>query len=301
MKMAELTNLVYGRWEGILLTLGANPVFLKNVHGPCPFCGGKDRYIYDDKGQGRWYCQKCGHGDGFDYLKKLHGWDLSKTMEEVSTIVGTVPVVPVRQEDPERKAEYMRKTWKASRLVIPGDPVWLYLSRRCGDPTGYLEDIRFHPSLRHSDKTEHPAMVARMRSADGKRGTGLHRTYLTEDGQKAQVDPVRMSFGELGTIRLGGAESRLGIAEGIETAICASKRFGLPVWSAVCANGMETWTPPDEVHEVVICGDNDQSFTGQAAAFSLAKKLNSMGLHTEVQIPSQVDSDWADNLNPVAA
>ena len=43
MKMVDLSNDAFGRWEGILLALGVDPVFLKKTHGPCPFCGGKDR------------------------------------------------------------------------------------------------------------------------------------------------------------------------------------------------------------------------------------------------------------------
>ena len=116
-----------------------------------------------------------------------------------------------------------------------------------------------------------------------------------EFGQKAAVDPVRMSFGEIGAIRLAGAGSRLGIAEGIETSICASKRFGLPVWAATCAHGLESWEPPEGVREVVIFGDNDASFTGQAAAYALAKRLTTKGFAVQVHIPGQVDSDWADN------
>ena len=302
MKMIDLANDAFGRWDGILLALGVDPAFLKKVHGPCPFCGGKDRFLYDDKGAGKWICQKCGYGDGFDLLQKLHGWTLPQTMDEVAKIVGSVQAEPPKPEDPERKAEYMRRIWKEAKPVIQGDPVWLYLSRRCGDPTGFLADIRFHPALKHSvEGNEHPAMVARMRSQDGKRGVGLHRTYLTEFGQKAEVDPVRMSFGEIGTIHLCGLQERLGLAEGIETAICASKRFRLPVWAATCAHGLESWEPPTGVSEIWIFGDNDASYTGQAAAYSLAKKLTTKGLAVQVRIPGQVDTDWADNRMDGAA
>lgn len=303
MKMLELSGLAYGKWDGILTTLGADPKYLKGTNKPCPFCGGTDRYSYSDEGVGKWFCRQCGHGDGFDWLQKLHGWDLKKAMTEVEAIVGTVQTTTIKPEqDPESKARYMRKIWKESAPISQGDPVWIYLSRRCGDLAGALEDIRFHPSLAHSvDGGKHPAMLARMRSFDGKRGIGIHRTYLTRDGQKAQVDPIRMSYGEVGTVRLGPAQTHLGIAEGIETAICAARIFGLPVWAATSANGLQAWEPPEGVTSVVICGDNDVSATGQAAAWALARRLRVDGMTVAVRIPDTVGTDWADPQNGMVA
>lgn len=292
----ELANAARGRWPGILSTLGIDSKYLKNIHGPCPCCGGKDRFRFDDKLNGSFFCSQCGAGDGFDLLKKVHGWPFPKVKEEVAAIVGSVQVTEAKAEqDAEAKARYMKKIWGESVKVSIGDPVWKYLSQRCGDPSAVLEDIRYHPALHHYvDGGNHPAMIARMRSADGKKGIGLHRTYLTNGGQKAQIDPVRMSYGEVGTVRLGTVQERLGIAEGIETALCASQLFGLPVWSAICANGLQTWEPPEGVLSVVICGDNDASFAGQTAAFALGRRLHFAGLNVEIKIPDQIGQDWAD-------
>jgi len=99
-------------------------------------------------------------------------------------------------------------------------------------------------------------------------------------------------------IRLGmpilGAEVPLGIAEGIETAVCAGKLFGVPVWAAISANGLQTWEPPEGISKVFIFGDNDASFTGQASAYVLAKRLTTNGISVEVQIPPKAGKDWAD-------
>lgn len=292
----DTANAARGRWPGILQALGIDGKFLRNEHGPCPACGGKDRFRFDDNLNGAFFCSQCGAGDGFVLLQKVHSWDFRKAAAEVDRIVGTVPVTTEKR--PERteadKRRYMAELWKGSRPVTQGDPVWQYLTRRCGDVQGVLEDIRFHPALKHSvDGGAHPAMLAMM-GWDGKKFSGIHRTYLTEDGQKARVDPARASFGSVGPVRLGPIMGRLGIAEGIETALCASHRFGLPVWSAICANGMEAWDPPQGVTAVLICGDNDESMTGQASAFALAKRLRMKGFMVEVAIPERMNSDWAD-------
>lgn len=296
MKMAELSALAFGRWEGILIAHGANAAHLRNIHGPCPFCGGKDRFRWSDDGVGRWICNQCGKGDGFDYLQRLHGWALRETMSRVSDVVGSVPAqAPKPQDDPQRKIKYMARVWRESVPISPGDPVWAYLTKRTGIEPRSAKGIRCHPALEHSvDKQKHPAMVVQMVDKDGKKAIGIHRTYLTQDGNKASVDPVKMTLGEVGAIRLAGSGIHLGLAEGIETALTASKIFGMPVWAAVCANGMKTWDPPAGVESVVVFGDNDASFTGQAAAYECARRLTALGLSVEVRIPDALGKDWAD-------
>src|SRR5690348_13963485 len=50
-----------GRWREILPCLGVETRYLTNKHGPCPLCGGKDRFRFDDKnGDGTYYCNQCG-------------------------------------------------------------------------------------------------------------------------------------------------------------------------------------------------------------------------------------------------
>ena len=54
-----------GRWREILPQLGIETRFLVNRHGPCPLCGGKDRFRCDDRdGSGSYYCNQCGPGPG---------------------------------------------------------------------------------------------------------------------------------------------------------------------------------------------------------------------------------------------
>ena len=293
----QIRSDAFGRWPGILQALGVGPEFLKNEHGPCPICGGgKDRFRFDDRGNGDYYCSQCKPGDGFDLLMKMHGWRFPKAKEMVAGVVWTINATPIKTEqDAEAKARYMRKIWKESTAVTEGDPVWLYLSRRCGNPAATLQDLRFHPGLEHSvDKGKHPALLAGM-GWDGKKFSGIHRTYLTSDGQKAPVDPVRMSYGELGAVRLGPLLARIGVAEGIETAICASKQFNLPVWAAISAGELSKWAPPIGVESVVVLADNDQSYTGQAAAFTLANRLKLAGVDVSVEMPPAIGTDFADS------
>jgi phage/plasmid primase-like uncharacterized protein len=47
---------------------------------------------------------------------------------------------------------------------------------------------------------------------------------------------------------------------------------------------MAKWNPPDGVEKVIIYGDNDKSFAGQAAAYKLANRLSAK-LSVEVKFP----------------
>jgi len=296
--MEKTRDAARGKWRGILLQAGLDESYLKNEHGPCPLCrDGKDRFRFDDlEGDGTYYCSQCGPGSGFKLLMEFKNLKpFEKAAAWVDSILGTVHVTQQKaQRTEDDKRRILIKLWTDAKPVQPGDPVWLYLERRCGDPSAVLEDLRFHPELRHTmDGQNHPAMLALLRPNEGK-AVGIHRTYLTPEGRKAAVDPVRMVLGECAQVRLGGVQERLGVAEGIETAICSSKLFSLPVWSALNANGMKTWEPPAGVKSVAVFGDNDSNFTGQDAAYTLAHRLVRQGLQVDVLIPPMVGTDWAD-------
>jgi putative DNA primase/helicase len=119
-------------------------------------------------------------------------------------------------------------------------------------------------------------MLALMRYPNGEIAS-LHRTYLTSSGQKAKVSPVRKYMAgkplNSASAQFSEVEPRIGIAEGIETALAASTRFKMPVWAATNAALLEGWVPPAGVEYVLIAGDHDANYVGQAEAVNLAKRL----------------------------
>lgn len=297
---SRTANQAVGRWPGILTALGINASHLRNKHGPCPACGGKDRFRFDDKdGRGTWFCSRCGSGDGFTLLHRVFGWDYKHAAKEVDRFVGTVPAGAIVQTRTEgQKLQALREVWTGSRPVCKGDPVWSYLNARTGIDI-VPADIRFHPALRHSDGGRHPAMVALMRYPNGE-AVSLHRTYLTNDGRKAPVSEVRKFMQgkplQTAAVKLFPVEAYVGIAEGIETALAASMRFGAPVWAATNAQLLEAWMPPIGIERVLIAADNDASYTGQAAAFALARRLVRDGYAVQIKIPPVEGKDWADEV-----
>ncbi len=85
---AEIKIAARGRWRELLVCFGVDADFLRNTHGPCPGCGGKDRFRFDDHdGDGTFICSQGGgellSGDGFTLLEHVKKWDFSKCISEV--------------------------------------------------------------------------------------------------------------------------------------------------------------------------------------------------------------------------
>ena len=83
----EVKRAAHGRWPGVLAAFGIPAEMLVNRHGPCPMCGGTDRFRFDDRhGNGEYYCNGCGAGDGFRLLEKHLGWDFPRAAREVAEV-----------------------------------------------------------------------------------------------------------------------------------------------------------------------------------------------------------------------
>jgi putative DNA primase/helicase len=85
----------------------------------------------------------------------------------------------------------------------------------------------------------------------------------------------------------------IGIAEGIETALSAARLFRIPVWSLLCAYGIETFEPPPECRHLVVFADHDPHGRSQRAAKSLCDRLQ---FPTEIKMPEKLGADWNDVL-----
>ena len=306
--MAErIQDRCIGRWTSLLPLCGIGAEYLKNRHGPCPCCGGKDRFRYDDRGgNGTWFCTHCGAGNGVDLIMKVKNLPFIDAKQEIEKHIGAAAVVTPRAsrtdaETEERRRDQMAALWGRARPLDGEDVASRYLIARGVFLAEWPLFLRAVDDLPHyseaKERTVHPAMLAKFAAADGKSSI-LHRTYLDAFGRKADVDKQKMLMpGKVpmgGAVRLFPAGDTLGIAEGIETALSAAMIFGVPVWSALSSGPLLKWIPPKTTRAVMIFGDNDANYAGQNAAYSLAYRLKTEGLHVDVRIPDQTGDDWND-------
>lgn len=297
-----------GRWRSLLASVGFPEEVLRNRHGPCPLgCDGKKSFRFDDRGgKGTWICTHCGSGDGFHLVANWLGISVPEAMNKVDTLLpkAVASAIPAPKNNANVR-DRMRKLWRDS-VPVEGTPSGEYLARR----TGRLyasSAIRHHASVPYwatDDKPvylgDFPCMLALVRDAAGQ-PIGIHRTYLKRVGiGKAEVpEPKKLATWAPvsgGAIRIDPLDGGiLGLAEGIETAIAASMRFGFNVWAAISTSGMITFEPPAEVRTVIVFADNDLNFAGQLAAYTLANRLVLKNkLKASVVTPSTPGSDWAD-------
>jgi putative DNA primase/helicase len=294
-----------GRWASLLPQLGVSPRALSGKHGPCPICGGRDRFRFDNRdGRGTWICSQCGAGDGLSLAMKVTGHPFKDLARQIKDLVGSAPIVTKAPgPTPEQLRQAKNRLWCAAKPVEPGDAVDRYLlSRGLADRPACLRHAPQTPFDGLADL--HPAMVALVHGPDARPAT-LHRTFLTPDGRKAKIpSPRRLMRGPFpkgSAVRLVPATDVLGVAEGIETAMAAAQFFKLPVWAALTAGNLADWIWPNCIRQLIVFGDNDGSFTGQNAAFALARRAKAKGIAVEVQIPPKVGADWADVLLDEAA
>ena len=228
-RVEDIRRRAYGRWTDILRSLGVSERILLKRNGPCPRCGGTDRFQYTDKfGEGNYHCRGCGPGGGFKLLQAVTGDDFSATLRAVEEQLGAVTPAkrtPATHASAPSLKKLAQRIWDQARPIAAGDEVDRYLRGRGLAMATFPKVLRFHPSLGYFQRTsdtkvrkvaEYPAMLACVQGEDGN-AVSLHRTYL-RDGRKLPVSDAKkvLAAGISGAaVRLCEVTSEMAVAEGL--------------------------------------------------------------------------------------
>ena len=189
----------------------------------------------------------------------------------------------LRSRDDRQRQIAAAEIWDQAKPA-QGTLVERYLRGR-GIRMRISDQIRYMPSCRHGpSRQSFPAMVARL--ADNRGFCAIQRTWLARDGNgKAPIKPAKMTLGPMGggAIRLFPCDERLGLAEGIETALSAAQLYSMPVWATLSANRLGKIDLPESVRVVIIFGDSGD--VGRRLAFEAADAYERRGLHAEIILP----------------
>jgi hypothetical protein len=198
------------------------------------------------------------------------------------------------EPDPQFLAQSATRVWSAAR-IIDGTPAERYLRSRA--VTLASPELRYHPRTPHGPKpfTQYrPALIAAVRDDDGL--VAIHRTFLDRrTGRLAALDDPKLGLGRYGrgAVRLGSAAARLGLAEGLETALSAMMLFEIPCWATLGTERFGSVKLPDQVRELVLFLDNDK---GGRRAEALARKAFGDSVAVEAHYPRVAGLDWNDVL-----
>lgn len=291
-------------WPEVLSRLGIADSYLRKKPGPCPACGGRDRFTFDNRtGHGDYFCRRCGAGDGFKLVTSVHGWTFSEARKRVMEVagIGEQPmerVPPPRAPDPE-PVEPAKPTQRVERILREScriedcEPAIAYLRRRALWPLPKGHGLRAHPSVAYYEDAKlvdrFPALVGVVRDVAGEFVT-THITYLKPEGHERKM--LGKLVNRVGcAVRLMQHGETLGVAEGIETAFSAARIHRVPTWATISRVLLAKFEPPTGVHRLVIFADQD--VPGLEAAGKLMERLQGR-VRLELKVPPE--GDWNDVL-----
>ena len=284
-----------GAWRQTLENYGCHLPSGRH-HGPCPVCGGKDRFRFDDKdGRGTWFCSQCDpqSGGGLLLLSRFLG---KPTIEVANELLGNTPErsrAPVYRsfvsDDQIRKANHEQARKGAEALLASSE-------------------LRQHPYM--SDRgldgqwlVNGEPIMGRDRSVIQPGELLLVPAYKAEgDGSmlvnvqkiKANKEKRPIYGGDMAAVyhKLDGHQKLIAIAEGYATGVTVNQVTGATTYCAFNTGNLaavSAWVA--ERHPgvaVVFFADNDEHGAGLRYAKDAAAPIGAT-----VALPPEL-GDWDD-------
>jgi CHC2 zinc finger/Toprim domain len=272
--------------------------------GPCPVCGGRDRFSINVKKQ-LFNCRGCGRGgDVLDLIQHLDGVDFVTARriagcDEARPVIKPRPKPKIPEEDNGARALAI---WRETDVL--GPLALSYFERRkLGALLPLDHVIRFHPACPFNGGGNRcPCVVALYRNIVTNAPQAIHRTALGDGGIKLGC----LTYGPTGgaAIKLSDdtdVEQGLTIGEGIETTMAGMLLGFRPAWATGCAGSVANFPVLAGVEALTILVDNDKPDhsgrqAGQAAATACWRNWVAAGREVIGVTTTEPDSDIADVL-----
>ncbi|MDO2953615.1 DUF927 domain-containing protein [Aeromonas simiae] len=300
--VSDVVAAACGHWPDVLAGVGIDTPH-RGKHGPCPVCGGRDRFRLDDKGgRGTWICNQCGSGDGLDLVSKVTG----KPPKEVAELLAPLVGLSAGGLDPaERERIHQQQQARAEADAKQAEQLRQKAARRAA------------AIMRDCEPGQAPYLVhKRLRWPHG----AINRTLIREGGENfpdsSLVIPLINEAAELVNVQLirddgtkrylaggqkAGAFHRIeggalvAICEGYATGLSIHQATGASLYCAMdCGNLAVVAQIARRQHpkaRILLCGDNDegtQGNPGKAKSEQAAAACGGM-----VALPP-VAGDWND-------
>jgi hypothetical protein len=279
--------------------------------GPCPICGGRDRFSVNVK-KNVWNCRGCRKGgDPIDLVMHVQEIGFRPTVEWITgegkrSAPIRLPPAPPSKATPElegqaRLNQALAKAYAREIGPVRGSPGEQYLREIRQIDTDAVADvlertdaIGWHPSVRlyEPDHSLHDqklgCIIGIMTDPVTAKPTGaISRTYLGPDGKKIGKAKTLGRPAEI--IRLTPDEDVLGglhIAEGLETALTGMSKGLRPMWATGSTSIMARFPVVSGIETLTIVTDNDDNGAGQRACEECAARWHAAGREVFIIEPS---------------
>ncbi|MCC9328661.1 DUF927 domain-containing protein [Enterobacter hormaechei subsp. steigerwaltii] len=274
--VSDVRSKANGYWPSILERLA---IPTNRGEGPCPACGGKTRYRFDNKdNRGTYFCSHCGAGTGLDLVMKVNQCGA----REAAELVAEAMALPMPEPKPAREKPQTDIAGKVAALTAkssPGQSAYL-TSKGLQCPFPMLSDGSLLLVLKNGASATTGAQV------------------IKPDGSKRLVAGT-VKKGSFCVVNSGETPETVIIAEGLATALSVQQfRPDATIIAAIDAGNLLPVAQvmrqryPDA--QIIIAADNDikpsEPNTGKSAAEKTAKAVSGW-----VALPqSEEKADWND-------
>jgi hypothetical protein len=228
--------------------------------GPCPQCGGRDRFAVSIRKQ-IFLCRGCGRSG--DVIALVQHIDQCDFRAAIAALGGDErkPIAPVKpaahQESDQEKTKRALNIWNEGSPVN-GTLAEEYLKRRGLELPDDDHALRFFSPCPFADTT-YPAMVALFRCVTTDEPKAIHRIALGPGG----ILIAKRMLGRVGgcAIKIDASEhieQGLVIGEGVETCIAARRRGLKPCWALGSAGAIRSFPLLGGIDCLTILVDNDE-------------------------------------------
>ncbi|WP_165420945.1 toprim domain-containing protein [Bradyrhizobium sp. Leo170] len=269
--------------------------------GPCPRCGGRDRFSINVAKQ-LWNCRQCQRGgDVISLVAHIDGVGFRQAVRYLGGAQQPVaaPVVrttPLARHEPSINSEFALRIWDDARPFANSLAEKYLLDTRKLNLNGVdVDDVfRFSPRC-HFEGERHPAMITLFRNIKTNAPQCIARTALDAEGRKIKRLTLGPAAGAVAKIDAdANVEYGLHISEGVETGLRARELGLRPLWATGGTATMDKFPVLSGIDALTIIADNDANGTGQRAAQVCLHRWLAAGREAQILIPNVAGADAAD-------
>jgi hypothetical protein len=277
--------------------------------GPCPACGGRDRFSINVNKR-LWNCRGCARGG--DAIALVQHVDNCSFAEAVHSLTGGpwTPVTPAKAIPisgaslaADDRMEAAERIWREAGPIV-GSGGAAYLAARGID----LTEVPGHGGLRWHKRCPWgsgtaPCIVARYTNAVTAAPRGIWRRPTNGEKPKS-LGPTGGCVIELWPRELVVEGALVVLGEGVETTLAAATRltwrghYLRPAWASGSAGGMAGFPVIACVESIILLVDHDDNRTGELASEQCEVRWLAAGRETQRLMPEGVGEDFNDLVRP---